>query len=426
MPNFGVISHRGHGHVATATLIAMIPMLLTAVSYGRMARAYPSAGSAFTYVGREIGPALGYITGWSMVMDYLLSALIGTIWSSQQAHDLIPGIPYWAWVVFFVFSLTCLNIQAVKVSSRVNELLVAALGIVVVAFLAAAARYILSHPYPESPFFIRPFFDPQTWSWNAVLGGTSLAVLSYMGFEGISTLSEEVDKPRDNILLATVLTCVITGVLSVLLSYAAELVWPPSEGYPTVDTAFTFVAQRAWPPLFGILGVALLVAILGGTLGVQLGAARLLYGMGRSGALPRSFFGVIDPQRRVPRNSVLAVGAFALLGAFVLPAVAGKATGFELGASMQNFGALIAFMGVNAAALLHYYWRAENRRLINLVMPASAFLICLLLWWNLSAPARIFGGAWMALGIAWGAWKTRGFKKDLVVFDVPPENSGAN
>ena len=421
MSVFGVLSQRGHGHVVTTILIAMVAMLFTAISYGRMARAYPSAGSAFTYVGQEINPALGYVTGWSMVMDYMLNPMICIIWISQQAHDFAPGIPYWGWAIFFALVFTGLNIQGVKTSARVNTALAMGMGVVIAIFFVAAARYIFGVPHGGPGFFTRPFYDPQMWNAKAVLGGTSIAVLTYIGFDGISTLSEEAENPRRNILLATVFTCLVIGILSALEVYAAQLVWPASQPYPNVDTAFTYVAGRAWRPLFAVVGFTLVVANFGSGMGAQLGAARLLYGMGRSKALPQSFFGVVDPKRRVPRNNVLFVGGLALAGAFLLPAVAGAATGYELGANLLNFGALIAFMGVNAAAFVRYYLREQEKKLVNLVPPVLGFFICFLLWWNLSTKARVFGALWMAVGIAFGAWKTRGFRGDLVNFELPPE-----
>jgi putrescine importer len=422
MSVFGVLSERGHGHVVTTILIAMVAMLFTAISYGRMARAYPSAGSAFTYVGQEINPALGYVTGWSMVMDYMLNPMICIIWISQQAHVFAPGVSYGAWAVFFAAVFTFLNIQGVKTSARVNAGLAAGMGVVIAIFFVAAARYIFGHPH-DGAAFTQPFYDPALWNTRGVLGGTSVAVLTYIGFDGISTLSEEAENPRRNILLATVLTCLVIGILSALEVYAAQLVWPASQAYPNVDTAFTFVAGRAWKPLFAIVGFTLVIANFGSGMGAQLGAARLLFGMGRSGALPTSFFGAVDPKRHVPRNNVFFVGGLALAGAFVLPAVAGAATGYELGANLLNFGALIAFMGVNAAAFVRYYLREEKKKLLNLVPPALGFFICLLLWWNLSTKARIFGALWMAVGIAFGAWKTRGFRGDLVNFDLPAEEA---
>src|ERR1700747_1485088 len=346
MSVFGVLSQRGHGHVVTTILIAMVAMLFTAFSYGRMARAYPSAGSAFTYVGQEINPALGYATGWSMVMDYMLNPMICIIWISQQAHVFAPGVPYGAWAVFFAFVFTALNVQGVKTSARVNTGLAAGMGVVIGIFFVAAARYVFGHPNDGAAFFTRPFYDPQMWNTKAVLGGTSIAVLTYIGFDGISTLSEEAENPRRNILLATVLTCLVIGVLSAIEVYAGQLIWPASQPFPNEDAAFTFVAARAWPPLLVIVGFTLLVANFGSGMGSQLGAARLLYGMGRSNALPRSFFGAVDPKRHVPRNNVLFVGIVALIGAFFIS--------YGLGAEMLNFGALIAFMGVNAASFMRY------------------------------------------------------------------------
>ena len=414
MSVFGVLSNRGRGHVVTAILIAMAAMLFTAISYGRMARAYPSAGSAFTYVGREINPALGYVTGWSMVMDYMLNPIICIVWVSQQAHVFAPAIPYWTWAVVMALLFTGLNILGIRASAKINAGLAAAMGVVIAIFFVAAARFIFGHPHAGAAFFTRPFYDPATFSTGAVLGGTSIAVLTYIGFDGISTLSEEAENPRRNILLATVLTCVTIGILSAFEVYAAQLVWPASQPFPDETTAFVYAAGRTWAPLFAIVGFTLVVANFGSGMGAQLGAARLLFGMGRSHALPKSFFGVIEPKRRVPRNNVVFVGVVSLIGAFLLD--------YDLGAQMLNFGALIAFMGVNLAALVRYYVREKQKRLRNLLPPALGFAVCLLLWLNLSRTAQIAGSIWMAAGILFGAWKTRGFRGELVNFEIPAED----
>jgi putrescine importer len=441
MSVYGVLSERGRGHVVTAILIAMVAMLFTGISYGRMARAYPSAGSAFTYVAQEIHPGMGYVTGWSMVMDYMLNPLICTVWCAGAAHQFAPGVPAWTWKVFFAVLFTLLNIRGIKTSARINTGMAIAMGMVVVVIFIAAARYLLGHPVQDSMFLTRPFYDPRTFTWSGLFGCTSIAVLTYIGFDGISTLSEEAENPRRNILLATVLTCVVIGVLSAAEAYIAQLVWPASEPFPDVNTAYSFVAGRMWAPLFTVVNLTLLLANFGSGLGAQIGAARLLYGMGRSNALPKSFFGAVDEKHRIPRNNVFVVGIFVLVGAFLLEIIAGYKTyslgssnltsetamkilnggeAYGLGAEMLNFGALIAFMGVNAAALLRYYYRAQEKKLINLVPPALGFVICLALWLNLSRPAIIVGSIWMALGIALGAWKTRWFREPLS-FEVPAE-----
>src|ERR1035438_10387753 len=201
---FGVLTRRSNGHAATCILLAMIAMSLTAVSYGRMARVYPSAGSAFTYVGRELSCSLGYVTGWSIALDYLLNPTICVIYSGQQAHVFFPEIPYWIWAVSFAAILTVLTAQGVKVSARVNTLLTFGIGAVVVAYFAAATLYIFRHPHAGAAFFVHPLYDAKTWTTTGILGGTSLGVLAYLGFDGISTLSEEAKRPRD-VMPATVL-----------------------------------------------------------------------------------------------------------------------------------------------------------------------------------------------------------------------------
>ena len=414
MSVFGVLSNRGRGHVVTTILIAMVAMLFTAISYGRMARVYPSAGSAFTYVGREINPALGYVTGWSMVMDYMLNPMICIVWVSQQAHQFAPAVPYWGWAIFFALLFTGLNLQGIRTSARMNTGLAAGMGVVIAIFFVCAARYVFGHAHGGADFFTRPFYDPATFSSGAVLGGTSIAVLTYIGFDGISTLSEEAENPRRNILLATVLTCVVIGLLSAAEVYAAQLAWPASQPFQDETTAFVYVAGRTWSPLFAIVGFTLVLANFGSGMGAQLGAARLLFGMGRSNALPKSFFGAIEPKRHIPRNNVVFVGVVSLIGAFLVD--------FDLGAQMLNFGALIAFMGVNAAALVHYYVREKEKRMGHLIPPLLGFAVCLLLWLNLSRTALIAGSIWMAVGIAFGAWKTRGFRGNLIDFEIPTED----
>jgi putrescine importer len=402
MSVFGVLSVRGGGHVVTAVLIAMVAMLLTAVSYGRMASVYPSAGSAYTYVAQEIHPGLGFITGWGMLMDYTLVPLICTIWCAEQSHAFVSSAPVFVWKIFYAAIFTLCNTRSIQASARINAIMAAGMGTVVVVVFVAAAHYIIGHSHADSSFLTRPFYDPKTFSYGALLGTTSIAVLTYIGFDGISTLSEETVNPRRNILLATVLTCLVIGLLSAAEVYVAQLIWPAAERFPDIDMAYVWVAGRSWKPLFTVLGLTLLLGMFASGMAAHLGAARLLYGMGRSNALPQRFFGAIDPKHRIPRNNVLFIGALVLLGAFMFT--------FALGVELLNFGALIAFMGVNAAALVRFFVRDPHKKLRNFLPPVLGFLICLTLWWNLSQPAKILGCVWMALGIAFGAWNTRGFR----------------
>jgi putrescine importer len=423
---YGVISNKAQGHVVTTILIAMVAMLLTAISYGRMARVYPSAGSAYTYVGQEIHSSLGYIVGWGMVMDYLLNPLICTAFCAKAAMNILPGLSYYVWILLFAAFFTWVNLRGVKTSARMNEVLCVGMVIVVIFFLASVVR-LLWHAQHDPGFFVRPFYNPATFHPSSIFAGTSVAVLTYIGFDALSTLSEEAENPRRNILLATVLVCLIAGVLSSLEVYAAQLVWG-SKPFPAdrVESAFAIIARQAGGVvLFQLINFTLLVANMGSGMGSQLAAGRLLYGMGRSDAIPKSFFGVIEAKRRIPRNNILAVGAFALAGAGVLEFFANKLGGgaYEIGAQALNFGAFIAFMGVNAAAFVHYWLHGKVRTLSSFLVPVLGFLICGFIWLNLSRPALILGAVWMIAGIAYGAIRTRGFKAELVNFDIPAEDS---
>jgi len=411
---YGVINNVAGGHVITTILFAMVAMFFTAVSYGKMARVYPSAGSAYTYVGQEIHSGLGYLTGWAMVMDYILNPLICTIICSKLTQNILPGIPYWVFAIFYAAFFTGLNLWGVKTSARINEVLAAGMTIVVIIFFAFVFRFLWNlHEYGPG-FFTHPFYNPETFNWGNVGRGTSLAVLTYIGFDGISTFSEEVENPRRNIMLATVLVCLMAGILSSVEVYAAQVVWgskpfPPEQ----VESAFPIVARQIGGFfLFHLLNFTVLIANIGSGMAAQLAAARLLYGMGRNDALPKGFFGKVTQGTRIPMNNVILIGVIALIGAFAIT--------YERGAELLNFGAFIAFMGVNAAAFVHYFLRSSEKKFLDFFMPVTGFVVCGFIWWNLSPPAKIAGTIWVVLGLAYGAWKTSGFRKQMS-FESPAE-----
>jgi amino acid transporter len=405
MPLFGAVAGLAGGHVVTTIIIGMVGMLFTAISYGRMGNVYPSSGSAYSYVSREIHPALGYFVGWGMIFDYVMNPVICVIWVSKAAMNLIPEISFPVWAIAFTVLFTGMNLRGIEASSRTNYVIATGLGVIIILFLGAAARYLFLNPPEGISDWTRPFYDPKTFTFSAVSGGASLAVLTYIGFDGISTLSEEVRNPRRNILLASVLVCIITGILASVQVYAAQLVWPGTS-FPDQDTAFCYVAGKAgglW--LFHAVNMALLIASIGSGSGAQLGAGRLLYGMGRDHAIPNKFFGKINPRTRIPSNNIILVGVLTLAGAFLLT--------YPMGAQLLNFGALIAFMGVNASSFVHYFLRKEKKTFGHLIIPVLGFSICLYLWFSLGIKAKIVGMCWLSAGVIYGAYRTSWFRKPL-------------
>jgi amino acid transporter len=393
MPSFGVIYQEARGHVVTAILLAMVAMLFTSISYGRMARVYPHGGSAFLYVGKEIHPSLGYITGWCLIMDYVLNPLICTIWCSRAAMNFLPGIPYVAFVVFFALFFTFLNCGGIETSARINAGMAALLGMVIVIVLVAAARWLLHLAHPDAGFFTRPFYDPATFNSAGLLRGTSIAVLSYIGFDGISTLTDEAKDPSRSVPRAIVLTCFFTGVLASIEVYVAQLVWPRGLAFPDVDTAYVYVSGRMGGPiLFAIVNASLLLANVGSGMASQMGAARLLYAMGQDGALPRRFFGTVHRRNRIPRNNVLLIGGICLVGALVFS--------YQLGTELLNYGALLAFMGVNLASMMRAWREGRMKQWVPMLLGLCGLLTCLFLWIHLGTLARVAGTVWALAGVA--------------------------
>ncbi len=389
---FGILYDVSRGHVVTVILLAMVAMLFTSVSYGRMARAYPHGGSAFLYVGKEIHPSFGYITGWCLVMDYVLNPLICTIWCSRSAMIFLPGVPYFAWVVFFALLFTALNCNGVETSARINAGMAAALGVVVILVLVAAVRWIQHLQHPGVAFFLDPFYNRAAFNTGGLLRGTSIAVLTYIGFDGISTLTDEAKDPSRSVPRAIILTCFITGILSSVEVYVAQLVWTRGAAFPDITTAYVYVSGRMGGPiLLLIVNASLMLANMGSGMASQLGAARLLYAMGQDGALPRRFFGAVHPKNRIPRNNVLLIGGVCLIGALILS--------YDLGAELLNYGALLAFMGVNASSILRGWRHGRWSQWMPMLMSFAGMVTCFVLWINLGPLAKWVGSGWALVGV---------------------------
>ena len=400
MPVFGVLYEESRGHVVAVILLAMVAMLFTSFSYGRMARVYPHGGSAFLYVGKEIHPSLGYITGWCLVLDYVINPLICVIWCSRAAMNFVPEVPYLVWAIAFALLFTILNCNGVETSARINAGMAAALGVVIVLVLIASARWILHLAHPTAGLFLDPLYNRSTFNTGALLHGTSIAVLTYIGFDGISTLTDEAKDPSRSVPRAIVLTCLITGILASIEVYFAQLVWPRGMKFPDVTTAYVHVAgAMGGPVLLLIVNAALMLANMGSGMASQMGAARLLYAMGQDGALPRPFFGSVSVKNRVPQKNVLLIGAVCLGGALIM--------NFDLGAELLNFGALLAFIGVNLASMLRGWRYGRWSQSVPMLLSLGGMLTCAVLWWNLSPKAKSVGACWAIMGILLWIYRRR-------------------
>lgn len=412
IPLFGVAQKLSNGHTVTTILIAMFAMMITAFSYGRMAAVYPSAGSAYTYVGKALNPHLGFLIGWAMLLDYILQPLLNSIWIAVAIHTrYFPQMPYAVAAFLVVAFMTALNLRGIKTSARANKILLVCMCTVIAVFLVLAVWYLYSDGGWGGLFSTQPFYNPQTFNGHQIWMATSFAALTYIGFDGITTLSEDVENPKRNVLLATVLVCLFTGIFAGIEVYLGQRIWPNWHTFPNLETAFMDVCQRVGGmPLFQAMGAILVLAALGSGLTGGLGAARLLFGMGRDGVLPRKFFGHLHPNTNTPTYNILLIGLVAFVGAVSLNYI-GNA--YEHAAELLNFGAFLAFMGVNLSTFWHFsiVLRSGRKRILgDAILPLIGFVFCALIWWNLNILAKAVGGIWFAIGIAYIVYSTKGFR----------------
>ncbi len=414
VPIFGLLEQRSDGHSVTTVLVAMVAMMITAVSYGRMAHLYPMAGSAYTYVGRTFSPHLGFLAGWSMFLDYLVNPLISAIIPALAIQRLLPFVPFTVLTFLILAGMTALNLQGIRATARANTVLLVVTSITVGVFLILAIRYLVLKAGWGSVLSVTPIYDATTFHPSRILGGISLAALTYIGFDGLTTLAEDSLNPKRDMVLATVLVVLVIGLLSGVELYFLHLVLPDWRMAADPNTAYLDVMQKVGgATFFTVVLVVMSVSQFGAGLSFQVNAARLLYAMGRDNILPHRLFGFLSPGRHNPTRNIIVIGLLAFAGTLFVP--------FDTACDLLNFGAFLGFMGVNLAMLWTYYAHplAGHRRnfLWDALTPGMGFLLCLVFWIGLPNLAKLVGGAWLLAGMAYCAYKTKGFRERPLTMD---------
>lgn len=407
---FGLADAESRGHVVLTILAGMVAMVLTAISYGRMASLYPSAGSAYTYVSRGIHPYIGFAAGWAMLLDYIVIPLFCVIYGTLALQRALPWLPFFLGSAIFAGGITLLNLRGIRATARNNQILLAIMFVVLGAFLVFAVRYLWMRQGLAGLFSWAPFYNPATFSVRRIAQATSFAALTYLGFDAVTTLAEEVENPRRNVMLAAVGVCLFTGLFGGLLVYFGQLVWPEYNSFANPDTAFIDVTGRVGGPLLlQATALLLVVANIGAGLTSQVGAARLLFGMGRENVLPPRIFARLHPVHNTPDLNVILLGVLAFVGAQFMS--------YELTAEILNFGAFLGFMGVNAAVFWQYGVRSpaghRKNAVYDMILPFLGFVFCAAIWIGLATPAKIAGSAWLVVGVIVVGWRTRWFRKPL-------------
>ena len=406
---FGIIAETTAGAAPSAYLLALGAMLFTAYSYGRMARTYPVAGSAYTYVRRAIDSRAGFLVGWAVLLDYfflpMVIWLIGAAYLSAQ----FPGVPFALWVLAFIVLTTVLNVLGIKVAQRANAVLMTFQILVLVFFVLLSVRSLVAGSGVGSLFSVTPFLNGDS-TVSGIAAGAAIAAYSFLGFDAVTTLTEETRDPRRTIPRAILLVALIGGGIFVLVAYVTQLVHPGGVFADSASAAFD-IAGAIGGSLFGALFLAgLVVAQFASGLAAQASVARLLFAMGRDSVLPRRVFGRVHPRFHTPVAGVLLSG---LVGLVALLLDVATSTSFI------NFGAFTAFTAVNLSVIALFLRRRRAGERVSVlgyvVVPAVGAAVDLWLLTNLDGTAVTLGLVWLALGVVYLGVLTRGFRQ------APPE-----
>jgi amino acid transporter len=405
---YGIVVQESGGRLSVAYLVTVVAMVFTARSYARMAAAYPVAGSTYAYTQRTFGAPIGFLAGWTLLLDYLLLPMLNYLVIGIYLNAAIPAVPAWVFVLVMIVIVTVLNIIGIVSVARANFLIVAVQAVFIVVFLVLAFA-TLSHSGTVD--LMAPFRGDGTASgWSPIFAGAAILCLSFLGFDAVSTLAEEAKEPTRSVPRAIMIATVTAGLLFVVLSYISQLVFP-SNDFANVDSGSLDVMKTAGGQFLSTFFTAAYVAgALGSAITSQASVARILYAMGRDGILPRRVFGHIPPRFTTPTYAILVVSVISL---YAIWADLTQLT------SVVNFGALVAFSAVNLTVIKHYFIDAGDRGgggfVNNLVLPLIGFGLTAWLWTSLSKFALIVGLIWLGLGFLWLLGVTRAFQRPTPV-----------
>jgi amino acid transporter len=407
---FGILADTTGGLVPAAYVAASVAMLFTALSYARMAAAFPVAGSAYSYVRKAINPKLGFLAGWAVLLDYLFLPMAIWLIGAAYLHSAFPAVPQAVWVLAFIGVTTAINVVGLRLAKNINGALMLVQFLVLVAFVVLCVHYVLGDA--SKPLWSLAPFLKEGMQLPLIMSGAAIACYSFLGFDAVSTLTEETRDPRRTIPRAILLITLIGGLIFIASSYFVQLAHPSVE-FQSADSAAYEIARNIGGDLFvSVFLIGLIVGQFTSGLSAQASASRLLFAMGRDGVLPQSLFGRLSERFGTPVGSILLCGVVALLALRM---------DVTTSTSFINFGAFLAFTLVNLSVIFHFWLNGERRgprELVQfLIFPLIGMLATLWLMVSLDHLAIILGLSWLALGVIYLGWLTGGFRRQ------PPELS---
>ena len=393
---FGLINGSTHGMMSFAYFIATVAMLFTALSYRQMVKAYPIAGSVYNYTSRSINPSVGFLSGWVILLDYILLPMINYIIAAGFIPLILPGIPVWLDMIILIVIVTVVNLVGVKVMSTFDNIFIVIQFAFVLTAIVFAVKVIGQHDY--SILDINGFINISEWSnvgLNGVVSGAAVLCLCFLGFDSVTTLAEEAKDPAKTVGRALLIITLCAGGLFVISTYLFQIAWP--EGWRELDPdngSYQLIGYLAGEFMATLLCWIMIIACLASAISSQASCARILYSMGRDHQLPNKVFGHVSKKYKVPDYNIVFIGIVSLLSIWI---------SLDVGSTMINFGALLGFTMVNVSVFAHYWVREKNRGpaavIKFIILPLCGVCVCMYLWANLGFWALVIGFIWLAIGV---------------------------
>jgi amino acid transporter len=392
---FGTVYNSAAGMVPLVYVIGLVAMVFTALAYAQMAKSFPLAGSVFSYVGRGIHPGVGFFAGWAILLDYLLIPTLLYVFAAESMIGLFPGTPRWLWAVIFVVVNTVINLAGIGSLKIANRVFLAIELVFLVIFVVIAVRAINGDSLPNVGWSTLPIWNSSAVTAPLLAGALSIAVLSFLGFDGISTLAEESTGRKNPAGRAMITALFVVAFLFVIQTWLASLLAGGRAAFSDDETgnAFFTLVQAAsstgWMNAFFVVNV---IAVgFANAMAAQAATSRLLYSMSRDGQLPK-FLSTIS-SRKVPIAAILVVSAISVV--LVLFFVGQMA----LISSLVNFGALFGFCLLHLSVIWYYLVKQKSKNyLLHLVVPTLGFVIIGYVLFNADALAKIGGLVWLVIG----------------------------
>lgn len=413
---YGGVFNDSGGMPALVYLIGMVAMLFTAFSYATLSQAFPVSGSVYGYTSRGINKPVGFVTGWTMLLDYLLVPTLLYVVAAQAMSGIVPQVPAIVWGILFVAINTFINIRGIELTAIVNRIAVVLELICLAVFIVMGVMWIASDPMSNG-FTLQPFYNPETFDPTLVMSAVSLGVLSFLGFDGIATLSEEAKDPKRGPSRAMVASLLIVGFLFMGQTYIAGCISPDGSVFANdPDNAFYLVAEVIGGKFLYVL-CALATAIAWGifnSLAAQTAISRILFAMSRDDCLPKAL-SKVHPTYKTPYVAALFVGALSI----VLVVIFSTLLDINDISRLVNFGALTSFCVLHFTVVWHFFIKNKSRNVFrHLILPIIGFVIVAYVWINLDALSKTMGLIWMAAGIIYYVVLTKVFKKTVTGIEV--------